>query len=395
MSDIRLEPGSVLPDAPVLPAYGRRSLAELTPSLFAALGVPGMANPLGIQPANRVCLLLVDGLGAEQLAAHAADAPFLAGLATGAAPITVGFPATTAASVATIGTGLPVGRHGIVGISFEVPGLPLLQALTWRRQGPGQKKDLRDVVVPERIQPVPTAFERAARAGVAVTVTAQALQRRSGLTRAVLRGAEFRIAYALGDVATNVRDALRMAPAFCYAYHGDLDLLGHVYGPGSDAWRYQLRTVDRLAADIAEVLPPDGVLAVVADHGMVALDPGQVVDADTVPALTDGVREIGGDIRARHVYAAPGARDDVLAAWREVLGDRADVLSGAEAVAAGWFGPDVDDRVLPRIGDVVTSSIGGNGVLRSKLEPIESRMAGHHGARGPAEQWVPFLTLRT
>jgi predicted AlkP superfamily pyrophosphatase or phosphodiesterase len=357
--------------------------------------VPDFTDTLGLAGTSSVCLLLVDGLGWELLLRHAADAPFLTGLATGAQPISAGFPATTAVSVATIGTGLPAGQHGIVGISFEVPGLPLLHALTWRRQGAGQKEDLRDVVVPERVQPVPTAFERAERAGVTVTVTAQALQRRSGLTRAVLRGGKFQTSYALGDTVTNVRDALRTAPAFCYAYHGDLDLLGHVYGPGSDAWRYQLRAIDRLAADIADVLPPGALLAVIADHGMVTLAPDQVVDADTMPELSEGVRELGGDIRARHVYAQEGAQADVLAAWREVLGDRADVLSGAEAVAAGWFGPDVDERVLPRIGDVVTSSIGGNGVLRTKLEPIESRMAGHHGARGPAEQLVPFLTLRT
>jgi len=76
----------------------RRAVAgRLTPSLFAALGVPGMTNPLGIRPARRVCLLLVDGLGAEQLTAHADDAPFLSGLATGstepgAGLLTAGFP---------------------------------------------------------------------------------------------------------------------------------------------------------------------------------------------------------------------------------------------------------------------------------------------------------------
>jgi hypothetical protein len=372
-----------------------RSLVDVTPSLLAGLGVPGFADTIGVAAASSVCLLLVDGLGWELLDRHAGDAPFLSGLAEGASPISTGFPATTAVSVATIGTGLWPGQHGIVGLSFEVPGVPLLHALTWRRQGPGQKEDLRDTAVPERVQPMPTALERAEQAGVAVTVTAAPLQRRSGLTRAVLRGGRFQVAYALGDLVVHVRDALRTGPAFCYAYHGDLDLMGHVYGPGSDEWRGQLRVVDRLAADIADVLPAGGLLAVVADHGMVRLTADQVVDADTTPALAEGVREIGGDVRARHVYAVPGAEADVLAAWRDVLGGRAEVLSRAEAVAAGWFGPVVSDRVLPRIGDVVTASVDGGGVLRSRLEPIESRMIGHHGSRGDAERLVPFVTLRT
>lgn len=368
-----------------------RSLLDVTPSLLAGLGVPGCTDTLGLPGSAAVCLFLVDGLGWELLRDHASDAPFLTGLAEGTEPMSVGFPATTAASVATLGTGLPVGQHGIVGLSFRVPGQPLLHALTWRGGDGGAKIDMRDHAVPERIQPHPTALERAVEAGVAVTVTAPPVQRRSGLSRAVLRGGEFRTAYALGDLVTHVRDALRTTPAFCYCYHGDLDLMGHVYGPGSDAWRRQLRVIDQLAADIADVLPSGAVLVIVADHGMVRLDPADVVDADTTSELTDGVEEIGGDVRARYVYTRPGAQDDVLAAWRAVLGDGATVLSRDDAIARDWFGP-VSDHVLPRIGDVVTAAAGQAGVVRTKAEPTEARMIGHHASRGDAERLVPFLT---
>lgn len=368
---------------------------DVTPSLLAALGVPGYVDTLGLgEGITSVCLFLVDGLGWELLRAHTDDAPFLAGLAEGTTPIDAGFPATTAASVATLGTGLPVGQHGIVGITFVVPGQPLLNALTWRSRQHGQPVDMRERAVPEHVQPLETAFEAAARAGVFVTTAAPAVQRRSGLTRAVLRGGTFQTTYALGDLITDIREALLTPPAFCYAYHGDLDLIGHVYGPGSDAWRYQLRTIDQIAAEVADVLPPGGLLAIVADHGMVTLAEDRIVDADRTPELTEGVLEIGGDVRARHVYAAPGAAADVLAAWRDVLGDRAVVVGRDEAIAAGWFGGAVADLVLPRIGDVVTASIGGTGVLRGRAEPIESRMVGHHGSREPAELLVPFLTCR-
>ena len=377
-----------MPDLPDL------TLADVTPSLLSALGVPGFANTLDVPDVSAVCLLLVDALGWELLRDHPADAPFLSARVGDGGPVAAGFPATTATSVATIGTGTTAGRHGIVGLTFQVPDRPLLHALTWRRHGPGQKEDLRNLVVPEQVQPMPTALERAAAAGVTVTVTAPPVQHRSGLTRAVLRGGRFQTSYALGDLVVNVRDALSASPSFCYAYHGDLDLLGHAYGPGSDAWRYQLRAVDHIAAGIAEVLPPGGLLAVIADHGMVRLDPADVVDADTTPSLREGVREIGGDVRARHVYAEPGAADDVLATWRDVLGERALVLPREEAVALGWFGPEVTDLVRPRIGDVVTASLGGGGVVRTDLEPIESRMIGHHASYSTAEQLVPFITVR-
>ncbi len=374
---------------PLLPRYGIRSLAEVVPSLLAALR--GRANPLDVAPARSACLLLIDGLGAELLAEHAADAPVLASLRPGVEPLTAGFPATTATSIASLGTGRPPGEHGITGYTFAAPGGELLNALTWCSHGGADRTDLRSRVVPEQLQPHDTALARAAAEGLDVRVVAPALQRRSGLTRAALRGGDFRGTHAMGDLAAGVLDALAQ-PRFCYAYHGDLDLVGHKHGPGSPAWRMQLRAVDWLVGAIAERLPPGALLAVVADHGMVELtDP---IDADVRPELIDGVRALVGDIRARHVHAEPGAAADVQAAWSEVVGARAWVVSRDEAIASGWFGA-VSDPVMQRIGDVVVAARGGFGVLRRAVEPKESAMVGHHGSLTPAEQLVPFLQART
>ncbi|MGI8553070.1 MAG: alkaline phosphatase family protein, partial [Dehalococcoidia bacterium] len=98
-----------------IPRYGEASLAEVVPSLLSALGASGFANPLAIEPLAGACLLLIDGLGWQVLREHARDAPFLSSLAAGAKPLTSGFPSTTAASLASVGTGLPPGEHGFVG----------------------------------------------------------------------------------------------------------------------------------------------------------------------------------------------------------------------------------------------------------------------------------------
>src|ERR671922_2721328 len=108
---------------PVLPRYGEASLADLLPSLLAALDVPGARNPLAVEPLRRACLLVVDGLGWELLLANRAAAPFLAAAAERAAPLTTGFPATTATSLASLGTGRPPGPHGLVGYTIALPGM--------------------------------------------------------------------------------------------------------------------------------------------------------------------------------------------------------------------------------------------------------------------------------
>jgi hypothetical protein len=135
---------------PLVPRYGERTLAEVLPSLLAAIGVTGFANPLGIAPASIAGLLLVDGLGWDLLHAYAADAPFLAALAVGSAPVFAGFPATTAVSLATLGTGRPPGEHGIVGYTFAVPGADLLNALTWRSHGDRSRWTCGNVFRPSR-----------------------------------------------------------------------------------------------------------------------------------------------------------------------------------------------------------------------------------------------------
>ena len=381
-------------DVPLVPAYGAGALADVMPALLSGLGVPGFADRLALHPARGVCLLLVDGLGWQALRAYPHDAPFLTSLAGDSEPITAGFPATTATSVAALGTGLPAGQHGIVGVSFATPDGPLINALSWCTHGGGEGTDLRHRFVPEDIQPAPTALERAAAAGVRVTLAVPHLHRGTGLSRAVLRGGNFRGVYALGDLASTALAALAgNEPVFCYAYHGDLDLLGHVYGVGSLPWRLQLNHVDRLVAAIAEGLPPGGQLVVTADHGMVTVPELGRLDFDTEPALQAGVRLLGGEPRTRYLYTEPGATDDVLAAWRELIGARAWIVTRDEAIAQGWFGPVVEDRFRDRIGDVVVAARTDFAVVRSALEPKLALLIGHHGSLTAAEQLVPLLVF--
>jgi hypothetical protein len=276
----------------------------------------------------------------------------------------------------------------MVGYSFRLPGTGVINALRWRPHPWGQ--DLRDDVPPEEVQPVPTMFERAASAGVAVSVVSGAEFTDSGLTRAVLRGGRFVGVQALGDLAACVRNVLADG-GFCYAYHGELDLLGHLYGPGSAAWRMQLRHVDRLVESLLDGMPPGGLLAVVADHGMVQVETSQTVDIDDCTPLLDGVQAIGGEPRARHVYVAEGADDAVLSAWRETLAEQAWVVSRDEAISAGWFGDRVTDEIRLRIGDVVAAARGSAALVRRSVEPLESSLIGHHGSLTTAEQRVPLL----
>jgi len=365
-------------DGPPVPRYGSAALADLPPSVLAAIGVEGETNVLGLPPVRKACLLIVDGLGWELIRAHPDDAPFLGAL--DGRPLTAGFPATTATSLGSLATGLPPGGHGLFGYQMALPGTGrLLNCLRWK-----------DEADPLTFQPATTVYERAARAGVAATYVASGLYVNSGLSRATVRGASYAPAEALGQLVAKAEQALAATDrAYVCVYHPDLDSTGHLYGAGSPEWRHQLRFVDLLAERLADVLPPGSALHVTADHGMT--NPGDRVDVDHTPGLREGVALLGGEARARHVYTEPGATADVLAAWRETLGDRAWVVEREQAVADGWFG-EVAAPMLPRIGDVLAAPHTDLAIVATAAEPLESALVGMHGSMVPAEQLVPLLT---
>ena len=390
------------PDDPVpldpatapLPEYGSGSLADLLPTLVVEQGVPGGERRIAeLAPADRNCVFLIDGLGWEQIKAHPDEAPYLTSLlgssrgGTGR-PVTAGFPATTATSLASVGTGLVPGAHGLPGYTVRNPETgELMNQLRWRPW-----------TEPRVWQPYPTVFQLAAEAGVHTAQVSSPAFQDTPLTKIALSGGTFhgrlsgeeRMDLAAEQLAAGDRSLV-------YTYYSELDGAGHRFGVASDAWRGQLMFVDRLVQRLAEQLPPRAALYVTADHGMVDIpfDEDHRIDFDEDWELRAGVALLGGEGRARHVYAVRGAESDVLTCWREVIGDRFWVASRDEAVALGWFGDRIDERVYGRIGDVVVAAQGDLAITASVNEPNESAMAGMHGSMTPAEQLVPLLEVRT
>ncbi|MEY9210891.1 alkaline phosphatase family protein [Thermobifida halotolerans] len=374
------------PDGPLgVPRYGTASLADLGPSVLASLGVPGEANVLGLAPARRACVLLVDGLGWEALLANRGHAPFLASLLEAAAtPITSGFPSTTATSLATFGTGAAPGGHGVFGYQVALPhDGTVFNHLRWSAD-----------VDPVVWQPHRTTYQRAEAAGVATAYIAAGAYEGGGFTRASARGSRYVPADTATELVVGAEAALSAHErAYLFVYHSELDLFGHLYGVDSPHWRHHLGQVDRLAEQLASVLPADAVLYVTADHGMVDTGPHSRIDVEGDPDLAEGVRVLAGEPRARQVYTRPGAETDVLAAWRERLAGRATVVSRAEAVESGWFGPahTVNRDLLPRVGDVLAVARGDTALVAPAVERVESRLVGHHGSLTPQELHVPLL----
>ena len=376
--------------APCLPDYDSASLAEVLPAVLTALGVatdpsdPRDPGSLSVDPTSRVCLVLIDGLGARALAEHADHAPFLTALSANPASRSIAsvFPTTTPIALTSLGTGLAPGEHGITGLLMRLPDRS--QVFTLALPSPV------DLGI---LQPRPTAFEIAVAAGVEVTRVGPRRFDGNGLTQAGLRGGHYAAAETAGERVARAAAAVRRSTrSLTYVYYGDLDGAGHRQGCTTDAWRAELRAVDSFVQQVASRLPSDATLVLTSDHGMVDIPLENRWDVASTPVLDAGVELVGGDMRGVHVYTRPGAAPDVLAAWHEVIGDAFWVGSKEEAVAAGLFGPRVTDDAMGRIGDVVCAAVGDWNLVDSRVQPPEVlALVGMHGGLTPDEVEIPLL----
>lgn len=369
-------------------------LAEVLPAAARSLGaeLPGPDGPAGealaLPEARNVVVVLVDGLGDQLLGRRAGHAPFLSRLR--AAPesrvLHCGFPSTTASSLGSFGTGLGVGGHGLVGTDVLDPSRGVLfNELSWD-----------PLVDPVRWQPMPTVFERVTAAGLDAVHIGPGFMAGSGLTTAALRGARFLPAEDLErrvDVAVEVTRAA--TPSLAYLYWGDLDKTGHVHGSGSWQWGDELTAIDGQLARLVRAVPPDTLVVVTADHGMVDVPFEARIDVADEPQLQAGVRMVGGEPRAVQVYCEPGQAAAVAARWQRRLEGAATVVTREQALADGWFGP-VRAGVEARIGDVVVSAVTQTAVVDSRtMRATVLRLLGVHGAATEAELAVPLLVTRT
>ena len=376
-----------------------RNLTHVLPSLAASLEA-ALPNTLQLPRARSAILLLVDGLGLEQLEQYSAHAPFLRKAlkqqTEAQTELSTIYPSTTAAALSSFGTGLPPGEHGLVGYDVYDPDR---DTVINQLGGWDERTD------PETWQPTPTIFQQLNEQRLAgvhniepVTVSLPAFEE-SALTRAALQGPRF-----IGHETLTARFAQAAHEAqhpgtLIYLYANELDKVGHQYGPGSDEWLEVLEELDAQARRMVRKLPDGTLAAVTGDHGMITVQEEDRIDFGHDEELVGHIAHTAGEPRMVQLHFAPetteSQRDQTIAAWRQRFGDQAWVVTRQQAVEAGWFGR-VNGRVHPRIGDVLVAGFAPIALYDSRrAAPQSFAMVGHHGAPTPAEVRIPWLLIRT
>ncbi|GAB3189605.1 alkaline phosphatase family protein [Nesterenkonia suensis] len=394
--------------AALAPDYDGAHVRHVMTSAAASLGLDGFSSRLELPAAGIAVVLMVDGLGDELIARHTGHARFLASCwrsRSTARVLDATAPATTAASLAALGTGEAPGRHGLVGYDVLAP---------WLDRVVNMLGGWDPAVDPARWQPHPTVLRRAAQAGARVVTVSRPKFAESPLTQAVLSGGEFlganhmdarfRVAAEAVQAHRPETPGMRQGspqPLLVYLYVDELDKTGHRYGVDSAEWVRALETLDaevekfvtRLGGRFGDQLS----VVLTADHGMLDVAPEGRVDFSEDRALLRGVRHTGGEPRFVHLYfdkdTSPGVRRGVHESWEERFGDQAWICTRDEVIDAGWFGA-VEDRVRPRIGDLLIAAHGPLALYHTaRTGPDPMQMVGQHGSLTDAEIKVPMLSL--
>ena len=369
----------------MLPTAGPGArIFDLVPQMLAALdGEPGT---LALPHAESAIVVMIDGLGARNLQAHAGHARFLAGHMGRRDIGQTVFPSTTAAALMSLHSGAEPGAHGIVSYRALVPGLDIVsnQLTGWEDDG------LDPATWPQRAP----LFEEAALRGRRTFVVSDHRFARSGFTVATTRGAEFHGAATFEErLGRGAALASRHPGSLTYVYTPQLDAVGHKLGVASSRWVETLEAVDAAIARFADALPSRIGVLVTADHGMVDVAAHRHVLLREGDERLAGVRHLGGEPRMLHVYAQPHTAHSVLETWRAREGHRSWVLGRDEAIGAGLFGV-VDPAVAPRIGDVLVAARARIAYYDDRLEDKRAQaMVGQHGSLTDEELTIPVIRL--
>jgi Type I phosphodiesterase / nucleotide pyrophosphatase len=357
----------------VLPEYTGANVRGIVPALLAP-GPPALPPWMPAQAAaEQVVLLVIDGLGWEQLGDHPDHAPVLSSMTGG--PITTVAPSTTATALTSIATGLTPGEHGLIGYRIDLAG-EVLNVLRWSTS----TGDATRVHEPRTLQPFPAFL------GEQVPIVGRTELETSSFTQAHLRGGRG-VGYRMpSGIPVIVADLLRAGERFVYVYYDGVDKIAHERGLG-EFYLAEVRAADRLVADIVDILPAGACLLVTADHGQVQVGEHTIVPDSDVLRLCKGQ---SGEGRFRWLHARPGAAGDLLEASRAAHGDVAWVLGRDEMIAEGWFGPVVSPPVASRLGDVALVAHADV----SFSDPADSgpfQLQCRHGSLTSAEMLVPLL----
>lgn len=377
----------------IMPDYRGGSIVNLMASIAQAFeAVDELYPPLRALPPEsltrrNLVLLVIDGLGHDNLIVHCPDGALVRHLQ---GRITSVFPATTATAVTTFLTGTAPQQHAVTGwFTYFREIAAVLAVLPYQpRHGSPVPK------VPARMlldhRPV---FDRL-KARSHVVAPNRILC--SEFNAAHNGEAEPHGFASLGQMFETIAQIVRAQGErnYLYAYWPELDRLAHEHGIASRQALAHLAELDgAFASLLAEIRGTSTTVIVTADHGFIDARPDQAVELETHPQLARMLSlPLCGERRAAYCYVHANERGRFVEYVAAHLAEYAELNDSKYLIEAGYFGlGPAHARLHERIGDY-TLIMKDRAVIKDWL-PGEPRYVqiGVHGGMSAQEMYVPLI----
>ncbi|ACO46587.1 alkaline phosphatase family protein [Deinococcus deserti] len=377
------------------PDYHGGSILNLVTTLSGHFGVLSahaeFDTPLPLAGVETIILLVVDGLGLEQLqkAVHQGVTPNVARLIGehGLSSATSVFPSTTMAALTTLHTGCAPAEHGYLGLSVWLEELG--QAVNLIRMH--DVADRQPVTGASFLAAVPSIYQQISGLGVPCAVVMPEEYEQSFLTRWCCAGASY-VGYPFQSTAASLTAQLvrNEEARYVMVYLPDYDSTCHTFGPSSEQAADELAAIDLTVGRLLDALPDNGrtLLVVTADHGQV----DQSVQGVIPVVQSEQFRELllspmAGEERAAYFRVDPQRMQEAT----DLLAPYAAVFEADEAWEAGLFGPGADSPFRSRTGNLIAVANQGLALARRRSGTSQR---GLHGGWSEAEMRVPVLAIR-
>jgi hypothetical protein len=386
------------------PRYDRTGFAGLPQRILDLLDGP--------EKYEAVVFLLIDGFG-TRFVDKFQDAPFLRRMLRDGSleTLTAQFPSTTAASLTTIHTGMPVGEHGVFEWNYYEPGLDaVITPLLFSFAGTPERDTLRAAgAKPRRLLPEQTFYRTLNQAKVSSAIFQHREYTPSSYSDVVFSGAKVRGYKTLPEALVNLGEALAHArpPAYFFVYYDKVDSLGHEYGPDSPQVTAEieslLQVLENQFTQRVAGRRPRTLFLLSADHGMAETDPATTIYINRDPAFA-GVENFlktnregrplvpAGSCRDFFLYIRDGAVDEAREFLAARLEGKAEVRKVAQLAGEGYFGARVTPLFRARSGDLVILPSRGESVWWYEKDRFEQRFYGNHGWLTRVEMEIPLIT---
>ncbi len=380
------------------PDYNGGSIVNLMSSIASRFGYHTGYKELRALPANslrkadKVVLLVLDGLGYEYLSSHGRGSWIKDNLIS---KMTSVFPSTTASSVTTFATGQAPSQHAITGWFVYLRELGVVSKILFCEPRLRLGKFTQASIDPKHLIGAGSLFDHIKANGYIVTPQFINKGPFSVATRGRAKSKPYK---SLPGMIKAIKQTVKYSKGnvFISGYWPEFDHLCHLHGVNSAKVKKHFLELDEKMASLWKALKDKNVvLLITADHGLINTPKEKYIEIKKHPKLMECLTlPLCGEPRVAYCYVHPDRVQQFKKYIAQELGDCCRLFSRSQMLKREYFGLNpLSSQLSERIGDFTMIMRDDWCIKDLLLGEEEVFLKANHGGLSVQEMFVPLAAL--